>query len=106
MRFIWAGRHCACPARASEGGRLVKVCTVIGRVIATSKHPSLQGRTLLLLVARPGRGDPAEAVQVAVDSVGARPGDEVLVTESGAAGRQVTGWEFPPVRSVIVGIVD
>ena len=84
----------------------MKLCTVIGRVIATSKHPCLQGRTLLVVRAAPGRGDPAEPLQLAVDSVGAGAGDEVLVSESGAAGRQVTGMEYPPVRSVIVGIVD
>jgi ethanolamine utilization protein EutN len=84
----------------------VKLCTVIGRVIATSKHPCLEGRTLLVLRAPEGRGDPAEPLQLAVDGVGARVGDEVIVTESGAAGREVTGMDFPPVRSVIVGIVD
>lgn len=84
----------------------MKLCTVIGRVVATSKHPCLEGRTLLLLRAATGRGDPAEPVQVAVDGIGARVGDEVIVSESGAAGRQVTGMEYPPVRSVIVGIVD
>jgi len=30
----------------------------------------------------------------------------VIVTESGAAGSEVTGVDYPPIRSVIVGIVD
>ena len=84
----------------------MKLCTVIGRVISTSKHPALEGRTLLVLEPTPGRGDPSEPMQLGVDSVGAGPGDQVIVTESGAAGRSVTKMEFPPVRSVIVGIVD
>ena len=84
----------------------MKLCRVIGRVVATSKHPCLQGRTVLVVRAVAGRGDPNEPLQLAVDSVGAGAGDEVMVTESGAAGRDVTGMEFPPVRSVIVGIVD
>jgi ethanolamine utilization protein EutN len=84
----------------------VKLCTVIGRVISTIKHPALEGRTLLVLEPAAGRGDPNEPMQLAVDSVGAGPGDQVCVTESGAAGRDITGMEYPPVRSVIVGIVD
>jgi len=30
----------------------------------------------------------------------------VLVSDSGAAGSDVTGLDFPPLRSVIVGIID
>ena len=45
-------------------------------------------------------------MQLAVDGVGAGIGSEVLVSESGAAGSLVTGLEYPPVRSVIVGIVE
>ncbi len=84
----------------------MKICRVIGKVIATAKHPALEGRALLVLRPEPERGDPAEAMQIAVDAVGAGLGSVVLVTESGAAGRLVTGAEHPPVRSVIVGIVD
>lgn len=84
----------------------MKLCTVIGRVVATSKHPSLQGRTILVLRPAAGRGDPAEPLQLAVDAVGAGPGDQVMVTESGAAARDVTGLEYPPIRSVVVGILD
>lgn len=84
----------------------MKMCRVIGTVVATSKHPSLQGRKILVVRPEAGRGDPTEAMQLAIDGVGAGLGNVVIVTESGAAGRQVTGIEFPPVRSVIVGIVD
>ena len=84
----------------------MKLCRVIGQVVATSKHPCLQGRTLLVLEPADGRGDPNEPMQLGVDSVGAGMGDEVLVTESGAAGRDITGMPAPPVRSVIVGILD
>lgn len=84
----------------------MKLCQVIGRVISTSKHPCLDGRRILVLRSLAGRGDPSEPMQLAVDSVGAGTGDEVMVSESGAAGRQATGLEYPPVRSVIVGIID
>ena len=82
------------------------MCRVIGHVVATSKHPSLEGKKILVVEPLEGKGDPTEAMQLAIDGVGAGLGSEVIVTESGAAGRQVTGVEYPPVRSVIVGIVD
>ena len=84
----------------------MKMCRVIGHVVATSKHPSLEGKKILVVEPLEGKGDPTEAMQLAIDGVGAGLGSEVIVTESGAAGRQVTGVEYPPVRSVIVGIVD
>lgn len=84
----------------------MKMCKVIGHVVSTSKHPSLEGKKILVVEPLEGKGDPTEAMQLAIDGVGAGLGSEVIVTESGAAGRQVTGIEYPPVRSVIVGIVD
>ena len=84
----------------------MKLARVIGHVVATSKHPALEGRTIRVLRPVPGRGDASEPMQLAIDGVGAGLGDEVLVSESGMAGRQVTGMQYPPVRSVIVGIVD
>jgi ethanolamine utilization protein EutN len=84
----------------------MRVCKVIGYVVSTAKHPCLESRKILVVAALAGRGDPTVPMQLAVDGVGAGIGNEVIVSESGAAGRQVTGLEYPPVRSVIVGIVD
>jgi ethanolamine utilization protein EutN len=83
----------------------VKLGRVIGQVVATSKHAALEGHKILMVAPLPGSGSEA-VVQLAVDGVGAGIGSEVIVTESGAAGALVTGLEFPPLRSVIVGIVD
>jgi len=52
------------------------------------------------------RGDPTVPMQLAVDGAGAGIGSQVLVTESGAAGAEILGMAYPPVRSVIAGIVD
>ena len=84
----------------------MRVCRVTGHVVCTAKHPALEARKILVVSPLPGKGDPTVPMQLAVDGVGAGIGDEVLVTESGAAGSQVTGRKYPPVRSVIVGIVD
>ncbi len=81
-------------------------CRVIGNVVSSSKHPSLAGKKLLVVRHHEETGDPEPAIGVAVDGVGAGVGDDVLVSDSGVAGRAVSGIEHPPLRSVIVGIVD
>jgi len=50
--------------------------------------------------------EPDGPMQLALDGVGAGIGSLVIVAESGTAGAHVTGWDFPPARSVIVGIID
>jgi|TARA_B100001964_G_C14002799_1_gene495735 microcompartment protein CcmK/EutM len=81
----------------------MRVCQVIGTVVSTEHHPALGGRKIL--VVDDGDGG-AGGVQLAVDAVGAGGGCRVLVSDSGAAGSDVTGLESPPLRSVIVGIID
>lgn len=84
----------------------MRLCKTVGHVVATAKHPALEGRKIMVISALEGRGDASVAMQLAVDGVGAGIGCEVMVTESGAAGAEVLGISYPPVRSVIVGIVD
>ena len=43
---------------------------------------------------------------LAVDTAGAGPGETVLVLRQGAAAAQVLDVKLPPIRSLIVGIVD
>lgn len=81
----------------------MRVCRVIGHVVASSKHPVLAGQKIMVM--RP-EGEEGGALQVAVDGVQAGVGSRVLVVQSGAAGAAVTGTERPPCRSVIVGIID
>ena len=84
----------------------MRVCTVIGHVVASAKHPALEACKIMVVAPTDEGGDAAEVLQLAVDGVGAGIGSRVLVAESGAAGSRLTGLEYPPVRSVIVGIVD
>ena len=81
----------------------MRVCRVIGRVVASSKHSLLVGQKIM--VVRP-EGEEGGALQVAVDGSQAGIGSKVLVVQSGVAGAEVTGTERPPCRSVIVGIID
>ncbi len=84
----------------------MKRCRVIGNVVSSSKHPALAGKKLLLVRHHEETGDPDPGIGLAVDGAGAGIGDDVIVSESGEAGRAVTRIEYPPLRSVIVGIVD
>jgi ethanolamine utilization protein EutN len=84
----------------------MRVCTVIGHVVTTAKHPILEGRKLLVVSGLEGKNDPTVPMQLASDGVGAGIGSQVVVSESGIAGGQVTGVKAPAVRSVVVGIID
>ncbi|MFN8179375.1 MAG: EutN/CcmL family microcompartment protein [bacterium] len=84
----------------------MKLARVIGRVWATAKDPSLEGRKILLV--RPVRPDGAAAGEayLAVDSVGAGFGERVLVVDEGGSAGIVLSLPDPPIRTVVVGIVD
>jgi len=75
-------------------------------VIATVKHPCLEGRKLFWV--RPVKPDlsPDGAAFITIDSVKARTGNLVLVNKEGSGSQEVLELTDSPVQSVIVGIVD
>ncbi len=72
---------------------------VLGSVVADQHHAGYDGHRLLMV-----RSQAGEDI-LAVDRVGAGVGEQVLVLREGTGVRQLLGGE-PPIRSVIVGIVD
>jgi ethanolamine utilization protein EutN/carbon dioxide concentrating mechanism protein CcmL len=73
---------------------------VVGNVVCTIKNETLRGRKLLLIERLSGG-----PVTVAVDSVGAGPGETVYVCR----GRESSFAFYPdevPTEAAIVGIVD
>lgn len=79
---------------------------VIGEVVSTVKHPSLHGRKILVVdMLTPERKPVGESV-LAIDSVDAGVGDFVLVVDEGSSAALVTGLSDPPIRTVVVGVVD
>ena len=78
---------------------------VIGSVTATVKHPSLNGEKLLIvqLTGVNGRAD-GEPV-LAFDRLGARRGDEVLLTSDGKLLGEMIGRSSPG-RWVVMGLPD
>lgn len=84
----------------------MKLARVAGNVVSTISNSVYDGRKLLICdlldVGQRETGD----YLIAVDHVGAGPGETVLVLDEGNGARQVLGWEDGAIRSVVVGIVD
>ncbi len=81
---------------------------VVDQVISTIHHPALDGQRLLLvkLVGPDRQILPKRAPLVAVDTVSAGVGQLVLTCEEGKAAKLVLANDSPPVRTLILGIVD
>ena len=84
----------------------MKLGRVIGRVVATRKHESLEGLALLLVQPVNEQGEPAGSALVAFDTARAGEGDMVFF-ESGkeAAQANPNGW-FSPADAAVLGVVD
>ncbi len=84
----------------------MKLGRVIGRVVSTKKHESLEGLKLLLVQPVDENGKDAGAAIVAFDTVRAGVGDRVFY-EGGkeAAQANPNGW-FNPADAAIIGVVD
>ncbi len=75
---------------------------VIGEVWATRKHPGIEGRKLLLVAAteaREGGSAPTGEVLVAMDTLDAAPGQEVLVSWGSGARNAVSAAHADTVLS-------
>lgn len=80
---------------------------VIANANATLKHPSLDGRRLLLVQAYGPDGKSFDGEPIlAVDTHGAGIGDEVLVTSDGKTVREMLNCDTTPVRWTVLGISD
>jgi len=79
---------------------------VSGRITSTIQHPDFTGRCLLILDKIDAEGTATGGYLIAVDHIGAGPGETVIVLDEGTGARQLLGVVAMPVRSVVVGIVD
>lgn len=79
---------------------------VLGEMHGTIKHPFLVGRRMLVVEKIDQSGAPTGDYVIAVDTVGAGAGEQVVVLDEGNGARQILGSEDGPVRSVVVGIID
>jgi ethanolamine utilization protein EutN len=85
----------------------MKLCRVIGSVVATAKHPAFHAERLMIVQPLDERGGEAGTSFLAVDRAQSGPGDQVLVMREGNGVRQILGkGDIVPIRSIIVGVVD
>jgi ethanolamine utilization protein EutN len=85
----------------------MRICRVLGNVVATLKHPSYRGQRVLIVQPIDPAGADVGASFLAVDRVQAGPGDRVLVMSEGSGVRQVLKLgDQVPIRSIVIGVVD
>lgn len=78
---------------------------VIGTVVSSRKDPKLEGLKLLLVQQADVNGNPKGSHVVAIDSVGAGPGEIVLYC-AGSSARQTDSTQNRPVDAVVMAIID
>jgi ethanolamine utilization protein EutN len=79
---------------------------VEGNVVATRKHPSLEGWRLVICQPIGAAGEPEGVPQIAIDSHGAGMHQRVVISSDGAAARTAVGDPKSPARWIVIGIVD
>lgn len=79
---------------------------VLGSARATVKHSSLNGERLLVLQPL-GTDDASDGPPLlAVDHLGARKGDRVMITSDGTHAREMLNDDHTPVRWSVFGLID
>ena len=83
----------------------MKVGRVVGNVVTTINDSFFDEKRLLVcdVIERDGT---AGGYTIAVDVVGAGPGETVLILDEGSSARQIFDVSVGPIRAVVVGIVD
>ncbi len=84
----------------------MNLARVEGNVVATRKHPSLNGWRLVICQPIGPEGGVEGQPQVAIDPLGAGLHQRVVISSDGAAARKTVGDEKSPARWIIVAIVD
>lgn len=79
---------------------------VIGHVVSTIKHSSLQGWRLLVVQPMTTAGKEDGEPLLAIDRLGAGVGQSVIVSNDGAGARQMVGVKTSPVRWLVLGLKD
>ncbi len=79
---------------------------VIGEVVASQKHPSHEGLKLLMVATLDLKGNERGAPFVAIDSVQAGVGDQVLLATDGWAASTAIDRLGSPIDAAVIGVVD
>ena len=84
----------------------MQIASVVGTVVATKKHASLEGAKLLLVQPLTLDDAPRGTPLLTIDSVGAGVGEKVLVVIEGKAAGDALGRKAAAVDAAVIGIVD
>ncbi len=84
----------------------MQLAKIVGRATATVKHATLAGWRILLVQPLDARGAADGEPQLAIDNLGSRASDTVLLTTDGSAVRDIVGAENTPIRWAVIGIAD
>ena len=79
---------------------------VIGEAIASHKHESYEGLSVMLVQPLELDGSPRGVPMVAVDAVGAGTGQLVLIAPEGYCAMTAVNRPQSPIDTAILGIVD
>lgn len=79
---------------------------VEGNVVATRKHPSFEGRRLVICQPINLVGAPEGVPQIAIDAHGAGLHQRVVISSDGLAARKAVQDDKSPARWMVIGIVD
>jgi ethanolamine utilization protein EutN len=79
---------------------------VVGELVATQKHPSHEGRKLLLVQPLNLDGSSRGDAVIALDGVDAGVGDRVLVTTEGFSASSAVGRPQSPIDMAVIGFID
>lgn len=84
----------------------MQIAEVIGRVVSTIKHPSMDGWRLLIAQPLGIRGQDDGDPIIVIDELGSGRGDRVIITSDGKHVREMVKVDNSPVRYATLGIVD
>ena len=84
----------------------MRLARVVGSVVATQKHHALHGAKLLIAQPVDDNEQPVGNAHLAIDAVGAGPGELVLLLLEGRGAAAALGHPGAPVDAAIVGVVD
>ena len=79
---------------------------VIGQLVATHKHPSHEGRKVLIVQPLTLDGSDRGDAVLALDAVDAGVGDRILLSTDGWASSSAAGRPQSPIDMAVIGFID
>jgi ethanolamine utilization protein EutN len=84
----------------------MNLARVIGTTTATVKHTTLNGWRMLIVQPLLVNGGSDGSPLIAVDNLGSRVGENVIITSDGKAVREAMGSDTTPVRWMVMAQPD